>query len=662
MRSLLALSLLASLASIAPLASTAARAHADGGHTRHFPGERLEPGIDTEAIGNTEWAGVPDHFGWDVALWLDYENDPLFTYTIDDSTVSPPGGRVDPLERDSILVANRVHSELALAFAVFDWVQIGLQLPVLLYQSRDDTQAPEDDRGTALGSAGIGDIQLRPKIRVLRQLDGAPLDIALLAPISFPTGQFADYFGEQSGSIAPGVAMSREFGNVRVAANLLHRFRDPSRVFTLAVGNELLWRAAASYRFDLLVDRPTEVGLSVVGAAATDEVGRGDNLSVRNPIEALVDVQHKVWGPLDVFFGAGAGLIAGNGVPDFRLFGGLRWADRPPSDYDQDGLSGTADKCPRVPENKNGFEDDDGCPDSGDSDKDGIGDSVDDCKDVPEDMDGFEDKDGCPDDDDKDGIADASDGVNGACKKQAEDKDGFEDGDGCPDDDNDKDGVKDADDKCKDVAEDRDEFEDDDGCPDFDNDKDGFADEADGPGGSCKNEAGPKANKGCPDKDRDGDTVVDRLDNCPDEPGTPENGGCKAKQLVVITDAKLEIKERVYFKTARDVIESKSFALLDNVAAVLKAHPEITKIRVEGHTDDVGDDATNKDLSNRRAASVKRYLIEKGGVDAARLDAQGFGEEKPVAKNDTEEGKQENRRVEFVIVNEDAPPAETKAP
>jgi large repetitive protein len=632
------------------LASTTAFAHE--GHTRHFPGERLEPGMDSEAIGNTEWAGVPDHFGWDAALWLDYENDPLFTYTVPDAR--------DPLERQDVLVANRVHSELVLAFAVLDWIQIGLQMPVLLYQSRDELQAPEIDRAppaAALSSLGVGDIQLRPKVRVLRQLDGAPLDIALLAPISFPTGQFTDYFGEETGSIAPGVAASRDFGNVRVAANLLHRFRDPSRALSLAIGNELLWRGAISYRFDLLVDRPTEVGLSVAGAAATDEVGRGDNLAVRNPIEALVDVQHKIWSGLDVFFGAGAGVIAGFGVPDFRLYGGLRWSDRPPSDYDQDGLSGTADRCPRIPENKNGWEDDDGCPDSGDSDKDGIGDVDDKCKDVPEDKDGVEDDDGCPEDDDKDGIADAVDGEGGKCRKEAEDKDGFEDTDGCPDLDNDKDGVNDADDKCRDVPEDKDDFEDGDGCPDFDNDKDGFADESDGPGGSCRNEPGPRANKGCPDKDRDGDTVVDRLDNCPDEAGTPENGGCKAKQLVVITDAKLEIKERVYFKTARDVIESKSFGLLDNVAAVLKAHPEIAKIRVEGHTDDVGDDATNKDLSNRRAASVKRYLIEKGGIDAARLDAQGFGEEKPVAKNDTEEGKQENRRVEFVIVREDEPAA-----
>ena len=249
--------------------------------------------------------------------------------------------------------------------------------------------------------------------------------------------------------------------------------------------------------------------------------------------------------------------------------------------------------------------------------------------------------------------------MDGACRALAEDKDGFADEDGCPDLDNDNDGVADGDDKCVAVAEDKDDFEDSDGCPDLDDDKDGTADDADG----CKREAGPRINQGCPDQDRDKDTVVDRLDNCPDEAGTPENGGCQAKQLVVITDAKLQILDRVYFTTGKDVIEPKSFPLLDNIAAVLKAHPEIGKIRIEGHTDSDGDEAKNKDFSNRRALSVKKYLVDTASLAASRLDAAGFGEEQPVAANDTPQGKQENRRVEFMIVDESpSPPAPTFTP
>jgi outer membrane protein OmpA-like peptidoglycan-associated protein len=132
-------------------------------------------------------------------------------------------------------------------------------------------------------------------------------------------------------------------------------------------------------------------------------------------------------------------------------------------------------------------------PAAADRDGDGIPDAVDRCPAEPEDKDGFEDGDGCPDlDNDKDGVADAQD----KCPLEAEDKDGFEDGDGCPDPDNDKDGVADAQDKCPLEAEDKDGFEDDDGCPDPDNDKDTVADGDD----RCPLQAGPVDNGGCPKK------------------------------------------------------------------------------------------------------------------------------------------------------------------
>jgi len=115
-----------------------------------------------------------------------------------------------------------------------------------------------------------------------------------------------------------------------------------------------------------------------------------------------------------------------------------------PGDLDGDGILDDVDKCPRVPEDLDGFQDDDGCPEE-DNDADGIADKVDGCPMDPEDRDNFEDSDGCPDgDNDKDGIADKID----ACPNDPEDKDNFEDDDGCPDPDNDKDGIVDASDKC----------------------------------------------------------------------------------------------------------------------------------------------------------------------------------------------------------------------
>jgi outer membrane protein OmpA-like peptidoglycan-associated protein len=115
-----------------------------------------------------------------------------------------------------------------------------------------------------------------------------------------------------------------------------------------------------------------------------------------------------------------------------------------PGDTDGDGILDPDDDCPRVPEDKDGFQDTDGCPDE-DNDKDGLADRVDKCPDVPEDRDGFDDDDGCPDlDNDNDGLADTID----KCPIDPEDKDGFEDDDGCPDTDHDKDGIPDKDDKC----------------------------------------------------------------------------------------------------------------------------------------------------------------------------------------------------------------------
>jgi outer membrane protein OmpA-like peptidoglycan-associated protein len=131
-------------------------------------------------------------------------------------------------------------------------------------------------------------------------------------------------------------------------------------------------------------------------------------------------------------------------------------------DRDKDGIKNSVDSCPDDPEDKDGFQDEDGCPDL-DNDKDGIPDTSDQCANDPEDKDGFEDEDGCPDlDNDKDGILDKQD----KCPNEPEDKDGFEDEDGCPDLDNDQDGVPDAQDKCPDEKETMNGYADDDGCPD----------------------------------------------------------------------------------------------------------------------------------------------------------------------------------------------------
>ena len=314
-----------------------------------------------------------------------------------------------------------------------------------------------------------------------------------------------------------------------------------------------------------------------------------------SPAEALLGAKFDLdgWG---IGAAAGPGLLRGYGSPDFRVVGMLGYAEPrqtvpPRVDTDRDGLFDDVDACPREPEDKDGFKDADGCPDP-DNDEDGILDVSDRCRNKPEDVDQFEDEDGCPDpDNDKDGILDVDD----KCPLDPEDTDGFEDTDGCPDPDNDRDHLLDVNDACPTEPEDFDGFEDTDGCPE-------------------------------------------------------EGSG-----LVNLTCEKIEIKDSVYFDTGSDHIQERSFTLLNQVAAVLQSATQIKRLRVEGHTDDRGKNAYNLELSQRRAASVMRYLLERGVADN-RLTSEGYGETRPIADNKSPAGRSQNRRVEFVVLESEGCP------
>ena len=120
-----------------------------------------------------------------------------------------------------------------------------------------------------------------------------------------------------------------------------------------------------------------------------------------------------------------------------------------------------------------------------------------------------------------------------------------------------------------------------------------------------------------------------------------------------VTSEAIVILDKVYFETAKDVIKTESYGLLDQVASILEAHTEIKKVEVSGHTDSQGNDDYNMDLSDRRAKSVRTYLMNKG-IDGARLDAKGYGETKPIDTNATSAGRAMNRRVEFNITEQAA--------
>ena len=340
------------------------------------------------------------------------------------------------------------------------------------------------------------------------------------------------------------------------------------------------------------------------------------------------------------------------------------------TDRDGDGIKDNDDQCPDQPEDKDEFQDQDGCPDPDndkdgvldaedkcpitpgaketngcpreDTDADGIPDDIDRCRDTPEDKDGFQDEDGCPDaDNDNDGLLDAAD----KCPDQAGPPQNF----GCPIVDKDGDGINDDTDKCVDEPEDKDGFQDEDGCPDLDNDQDGIPDAQD----KCPNDKGVAENNGWPDADQDADNVVDRLDKCPDQPGVPEEQGCPKKyKMVVVKKDRIEISQQIKFRTGSNkIIGRDSFEVIEEVAQALKDNPQIKKIRIEGHTDSIGSDRSNLKLSQRRADAVMAQLLRQG-IDPGRMEAVGFGETRPIASNATAGGRAENRRTEFNIVEQ----------
>ncbi len=284
-----------------------------------------------------------------------------------------------------------------------------------------------------------------------------------------------------------------------------------------------------------------------------------------------------------------------------------------------------------------------------DSDLDGLYDPVDTCPDEPEDRDGFEDEDGCPDkDNDEDGIPDTEDN----CPLTKEDMDGILDHDGCPDNDNDGDGIQDDNDKCPADPEDIDGFEDLDGCPDPDNDGDGILDEADQCPGEAETVNELKDEDGCPEPDTDGDGFVDELDKCPEEPetvnGVEDDDGCPDEGLVEVKENKILLGERIFFDFSMARVKTRSRIVLEQLANLMKVHPEYVIISIEGHSDPMGSKEFNLKLSRRRAKRVKKYLI-KLGVKKSRLVVKSLGESEPWIAGRGKKDRKMNRRVELVI-------------
>ena len=551
------------------------------------------------------------HLRFGAQLHLDYANDPL--------VYEDTAGDADT--ESARIIGHQLTGTLGLSFGIKDRLVIYAGLPVVFVQNGDDM--PMTMAGVPLDEAdgaGLGDAYLGLRARLYGERDDV-FALGAQLTVTFPTAGGDQLFrGDEFLSLHPELLLEvRPGGGAHIDLNLGARIRENATgqfgrrfsddlTFALGVGIPV-WTDEDSSESHL------DVQAQIYGSSGFKDFFERASTN----LEVLLGARFFHDSGLTAGLAAGPGLTRGYGSPDVRILGMLGYR--------------------QVPEREEGE------PAAGDQDGDGIPDADDQCVDQPEDVDTFEDEDGCPDtDNDGDGILDSAD----ECPLQPETVNEVDDADGCPDEvgDQDGDGIMDPQDECPTDPEDVDEFEDENGCPDPDNDGDGVLDGVD----NCPMEAGPVPNHGCPDTDRDGDSVVDRLDNCPDEPGSVENQGCRRRQQVRIEEGRLEILDKVYFRTNRDVIQRRSYALLRNVASVLNAHPEIRHIRVEGHTDARGNDDANMELSQRRAQAVVRFLVDRGEVDPARLEARGFGETRPVVPDASSAAEHaQNRRVEFNI-------------
>jgi thrombospondin type 3 repeat protein len=569
----------------------------------------FQPAIGPENYVTVEGAQVPEHKRLSFGLFFNYQQNPYVVFAQGSQATA------------TNVVHNQLTGELDASMGLFGRYQIGIGLPFTPWLTGDVVDAMGAPAHLRLTESGIGDIRLEGKAHLATRGPDDQYDVALTAGITLPTGHTGDraYLGDKTVTGRIKAIATAELGPVHGAANLGILIRETSESFATELGSEILYGVAA----DAPIDRKTDVVLELYGRTGLNQFAAfyGDV----NPFEIDVAAKRSVAGMWSITAGGGRGLGNGLGAPDLRLFLGANF-NPDFRDRDHDGVYDVNDKCPDEPEDRDGFQDADGCPDP-DNDNDGIPDVRDKCPNEPEDFDEFQDEDGCPDpDNDQDGIPD----LNDACPNAPEDHKGKFPNDGCPSsmEDRDGDGIPDAVDKCPDEPEDKDGFQDEDGCPDPDNDADGIPDAFD----NCPNEPedadGFEDEDGCPDPDNDKDGIPDAIDKCPMQPetlnGIKDDDGCPdpgPEVVRLVEGQKIEVDEKIGFvaRAGKLAVRDSSAKYVNDVALVMKGHPDIAKLRIE-----VTADGVPKSETQKRAETIRDFLVTKG-VDAGRLDPVGLG-------------------------------------
>ncbi|NBD10031.1 outer membrane exchange protein TraB [Corallococcus silvisoli] len=446
---------------------------------------------------------------------------PYFSYSLNPLSLVPKDGDLGSIS----LVGNRLQLDVMAAVGLFDWAEVGVDMPLVLLQGGQNLEVIGTEG--AVQSFALGDLRLTGKVAIpglRRPAEGHGWGAALTLNVSFPTGVQDAFAGDGELTWAPGLVLDYRFESGILLAFNGGFWKRPDRIFS---GVRLGDMAPFGLGTEVPLLRGSGItALGMVNGAFGLKKEPGQERQI--PAELLIGL--RWYSSLGVTFTFGGGLGCGCSLasPNLSFFTSIIWV--PAKTREWEAIERFKDPQPPPPPP----------PPPVDPDGDGV----------------IGEKDRCPD------------------------------------------------------------------------------------------VAGPVENSGCPDIDTDSDGVVDRIDKCPDVPmGKRGRDGCP---LARTSGNKIVILEQVNFATDQDVILSESYPVLEEVARVMEVNPAMDRILIEGHTDSRASDQYNLELSKRRAASVKRFLIESG-VAAERVCSQGFGRSMPVADNASEEGMALNRRVEFTI-------------
>jgi OOP family OmpA-OmpF porin len=593
------------LMSAGVVCAVAAGAHSAKAQQAGFALNRFEPserGSEWFAQDTLDFRG---HLRPFLGVVGDYGHKPLVAYDQNGD------------ERAAI-VRHQLFAHVGASIVLAHRIRFGLSVPIAAWQ--DGTASTVS--GVAYSPADrttIGDVRLGGDVRLLGQY-GDPFVAAFGVQVFLPTGDRNQWTGDGKVRVVPRLQIAGDIGLFAYAARLGAAYRARSEDFAGSkIGSEFMFGASAGVR---VADRKLLIGPEIFGTTVFEKAFERKT----TPLELLFGA-HYTMGDVRIGGGVGPGLTRGFGSPELRALVSVEYVpayveakkvEPGPGDRDHDGILDPTDACPDEAGIASSDPKKHGCP-VRDDDKDGIENDKDACPQIAGAANADPKKNGCPPDKDEDSILDSDD----ACPEVKGVKSDDPKKNGCPPD-KDEDSILDADDACPDVK-------------------------------GVKSDD-PKKN-GCP-PDRDNDTIVDAEDACPDAPGPknedPKKNGCPQ---VAIVGSTIMILEQVKFKTNSAEILKESDDLLTNVAKIINEHSELKKIKVEGHTDNKGAPAYNKTLSKNRAASVVKWLTTKGKVNAKRLVSEGFGQENPIDSNDTDAGRQNNRRVEFKILETDKPVA-----